>query len=405
MVSNSESNERTSCPLDGVRVLDFTQILAGPFCTSLLADLGAEVIKVEPLRGDEYRRVGPFKMGESALFQLVNRGKQSVVLDLKNKDGLAAVHSLSASVDVVVENFRPGVAERLGIDYKSLSAINLKLVYASISGFGQHGPLSKRPAYDLVVQAMSGLMYMTGEPDGPPTRVGESFGDLFAGLYASWAILAKLYERERTGCGGYVDIAMFDTLFSMMPTAIAQWMFGTTSPTRVGNRHPLSTPFGEFKTCDGYLIIAVLNNIQFSALCDVMGMPELTSEKRFSNDELRTENEPDLKKLIEGWSTRHDTRTCVESLSDAGVPASPIWSMEEAIESVQVSARSLLRTAEHSKIGSIPMMEQPVQFEGAPRGITAPAPDLGEHTSAVLSNLEGLSSDILSRLCDEKGSA
>lgn len=399
MVSEQVSEPSPGKPLTGLKVLDFTQILAGPFCTALLADLGAEIIKVEPPKGDEYRRIGPFRKGESALFLLVNRGKKSIVLDLKSDDGRVAIHALARDVDIVVENFRPGVAARLGIDFPTLSALNDRLVYASISGFGQSGPDANRPSYDLIAQASSGLMHMTGEADGQPMKVGESIGDLSAGLFASWALLARLYERERSGQGGYVDVAMFDALFSLLPTAVAQWMFGKTPPGRVGNRHPLSTPFGAFRARDGHFIIAVLNEVQFRALCLAIDRKELHEDERYSSDELRTRNESALREVIESWSTRYSVTEVVEKLVAVQVPTSAIQTMEQAIESAQVAARGLLTWHQHPVAGDIPVMEQPVQFEGVRRGDIKPAPILGVHTQEILGGLEGLDDKVVERLC------
>jgi len=399
MGSGQDIKSSVDKPLANLKVLDFTQILAGPFCTALLADLGAEVIKVEPPKGDEYRRIGPFRNGQSALFLLVNRGKKSICLDLKSDDDRAAVHALVEDVDIVVENFRPGVAARLGIDYPTLSALNDRLVYASISGFGQLGPDADRPSYDLIAQASSGLMHMTGEPDGQPMKVGESIGDLSAGLFASWALLARLYERERMGRGGYVDVAMFDALFSLMPTAIAQWMFGETSPERVGNRHPLSTPFGSFQANDGHFIIAVLNHGQFRALCSAMGRADLAEDERYTSDELRTLNEAELREIIESWSTSFSVVEIVDLLTTAQVPSSPIQTMEQAIESAQVAARGLLTRHHHPLAGDVPAMEQPVHFDGVRRGDVRPAPVLGEHTREILTGLSDLDVTVLQRLC------
>lgn len=396
---NSDQAADTAKPLAGLRVLDFTQILAGPFCTALLADLGADVIKVEPLNGDEYRRIGPFRNGESALFLLVNRGKKSICLNLKSDDGRTTAHALAKDVDVVVENFRPGVAARLGIDHPTLSGLNDRLVYASISGFGQSGPDASRPSYDLIAQAASGLMYMTGDPGGAPMKVGESMGDLTAGLFASWAILARLYERERTGRGGYLDVAMFDALFSLMPTAIAQWMFSDTPPMRVGNRHPLSTPFGAFQAMDGHFIVAVLNDGQFRALCAAMDRADLATDERYGTDERRTSNEASLRAAIENWSSGLSVDDVVGKLTNAHVPSSPIQSMEQAIESAQVAARGLLTQHHHPMAGNVSAMEQPVQFAGVERGSIRPAPALGAHTRDILNALNGIDPEALERLC------
>ena len=233
-------------PLEGIRILDFTRVLAGPLSTALLADLGAEVIKIEPPQGDDYRAIGPMQNGESALFTVMNRNKKSVVLDLKSPEAVALVHAMAAHADVVVENFRPGVAERLGIGAATLQGLNPKLVVVSVSGFGQTGPLAHRPAYDIIVQAMSGLMEATGEPDGAPTLVGEAVSDVVAGLFASWATLAALLQVQRTGQGQHVDVAMFDTTLSFLATSMARYLFTGKPARRVGNRHPLSAPFGVY---------------------------------------------------------------------------------------------------------------------------------------------------------------
>jgi len=266
-----DGDDMKSGPLSGIRILDLTRVLSGPYCTALLADLGAEVVKLESPGGDDYRHVGPFRDGESALFQLVNRNKWGLMLDLKDPGDQRLARVLALKADVVVENFRPGVAARLGLGYEDLARDNPALIYATISGFGQKGAKADLPAFDLVAQAMSGLMAMTGNADGPPTKVGDSFGDLAAGLFASWSILAALVERGRTGKGRRLDVAMVDSLVALLPTAMAQFMFGKTAPMRSGNRHPLSTPFGAFPARDGHLVICVLNNGQFARLAECIG--------------------------------------------------------------------------------------------------------------------------------------
>jgi CoA:oxalate CoA-transferase len=277
-----------STPLDGIRILDFTRVLSGPLSTALLADLGAEVIKIEPPQGDDYRAIGPMQNGESALFTVMNRNKKSMVLDLKSPEAVALVHAMAAHADVVVENFRPGVAERLGIGAARLQALNPKLVVVSVSGFGQTGPLAHRPAYDIIVQAMSGLMEATGEPDGAPTLVGEAVSDVVAGLFASWATLAALLQAQRTGQGQHVDVAMFDTTLSFLATSMARYLFTGKPARRVGNRHPLSAPFGVYRAQDGHFALAVLNKKLFDALAGAMARPELASDPRFATDESRS---------------------------------------------------------------------------------------------------------------------
>lgn len=371
-------------PLAGVRVLDFTRVLAGPYCTALLADLGAEVVKVEAPQGDEYRHVGPSRAGESALFQLVNRNKWGMVLDLKRPDDLATARRLADIADVVVENFRPGVAARLGLAYADLARSNPRLIYASISGFGQEGSRKDLPAFDLVAQALSGLMAMTGDAAGPPMKVGESIGDLAAGLFGSWAILAALYERHRSGVGRALDIGMFDSLVSLMPTAVAQWMFGGAAPSRTGNRHPLSTPFGAYRAADGHVVICVLNERQFSNLTRCMGHPELAGDADFASDALRTANEAKLTPLLETWLRPLTVTAAVRILQEAGVPASAVEEPAAVFDGGHVRERGILSSTVHPTLGAIPAMEQPVHFGGLPRGRQRPAPALGEHHRAVL---------------------
>lgn len=303
---------------------------------------------------------------------------------MKEPGDIALARQLALKADVVVENFRPGVAERLGIGYAALSAAHPGLIYASISGFGQSGPKAELPAFDLVAQAMSGMMAMTGAPDGPPTKNGDSIGDLAAGLFASWSILAALFERSRTGRGRQLDIAMVDSLVSLLPTAVAQWMFGATPPMRSGNRHPLSTPFGAYRARDGHLVICVLNNGQFTRLASCIGQPALASDPRFASDQSRTENEPVLRGAIEGWLANHDVATAVSLLSAAGIPASPIEEAAAVFDGEHVAARSLLPAVEHPRLGAIRIMEQPVHFSDLQRGQQRPAPALGQDNDAVL---------------------
>jgi CoA:oxalate CoA-transferase len=385
-------------PLTGLRVLDFTRVLSGPFATALLSDLGAEVVKVEAPQGDEYRHIGPFREGESALFQLVNRNKLGLVLNLRERAAQALAQRLAARADVVVENFRPGVAARLGIGYGELAALNPRLVYASISGFGQSGPRRDLPAFDLVAQALSGLMAMTGEAAGPPTRVGESLGDLAAGLFASWAILAALYEQQRTGQGRYIDVAMVDSLIALLPTAIAQWMFGANAPERSGNRHPLSTPFGAFRSADGHVVICVLNAVQFQSLAACIGRPELARDPRFGSDELRTRNEAALTAVIEAWLSRRTAVAAVEELNAVGVPAATIQEPTAVFEGEQVAQRQLLPRVLHARLGSIPAMEQPAHFDGLARGRQRAAPELGADGAAVLESWLGVSASEAAQL-------
>jgi CoA:oxalate CoA-transferase len=366
-------------PLAGIRVLDLSRVLAGPYCTALLADLGAEIIKLEPPSGDDYRHIGPFKDGESALFTLNNRGKQSLVLELKDPADLALAKGIAAQVDVVVENFRPGVAARLGLGAEDLRAANPGLIYCSISGFGQQGPFRDLPAYDLVVQAMSGLMAGTGEEGGAPLKTGESVADLIAGLFASWSIMAALVGRNASGQGATLDVAMYDALFSMLTTSHALHLYAGKLPQRVGNRHPLSTPFGCFATSDGQVVIAVLSGKQFAALAGLIGAPEAASDPRFASDESRTEHEPAVKALIEAWSKGLTTEEAVAALAGVGLPAAPIWDIAQAADSDHARARGLV-----SLLGATPVVGQPVRFDGEKPLAGTPAPALGGDRAAIL---------------------
>lgn len=375
-------------PLDGIRVLDFTRVLAGPYATALMADLGADVIKIEAPGGDDYRYVGPFRDRESALFQTVNRGKRSIVLDLRSADDLAVAQNLAGRADVVVENFRPGVMEKLGLDAAALQAANPGLVYASVSGFGQSGPHAARPAYDIIVQAMSGLMDLTGEPAAAPTMVGEAMADVAGGLFAAWGIMVALFDRERTGRGRVVDLALFDALLSMMPTAGARVLVCDADPNRTGNSHALSAPFGVYPAGQGHFAVAVLNDRLFSAFCTVIGQPALRNDPRMANDESRRANEPVLAQAIAEWAGNLTAAQAVAALSAAGVPASELASARDAWRSDQARARGLASDVVHPLLGQLSVPEQPVHFSGSPRGGRRGAPALNEHGAEIRAELE-----------------
>jgi CoA:oxalate CoA-transferase len=380
----------TGAPLTGIRVLDFSRMLAGPFCTALLADIGADVIKVEtPEGGDDARHFAPRCGDQSSYFMLINRGKRSIALNLKSPNGLNIARELARHADIVVENFKPGVAARLGIDYAALSAINPRLVYASISGFGQEGPLSHRPAYDIIAQAMGGIMSVNGSAGSPPTRVGESLGDLCSGLYASWAILAALQARQRTGQGQYLDVAMLDSIFSLLVTALSQYLYTGKVPGRIGNAHPLSAPLDSFRTGDSHIIIAVANDSLFRRLADVIGRPDLADDPRFATDPERKRNEPALKATIEAWTSTRSSAEALAALEAATVPASPILSLDQVVASEHAIHRKLVRRVVHPTAGDIPIVPQPVQFVGAELGEPKPPPLLGEHTVEILRDLLG----------------
>lgn len=374
-------------PLEGVRVLDFSRVLAGPYCTALMADLGAEVIKVEPPAGDDYRRIGPFRDGESLLFQSVNRGKKSIVLDLKSEDGAAAARALATECDVLVENFRPGVMDRFGLGADTLCAACPRLVYVSVSGFGQTGPNRMLPAYDIIIQAMSGLMDMTGAEDGPPMMAGDAFADVAGGMFAAFGAMVALFDRERSGKGRHVDLALYDSLVSMMPVAACRALMAGETPKRTGSKHALSAPFGTYSAGDGSFTVAVLNDRLFARFAAAIGAPELAEDPRFASDALRRQNEPALAQHIESWGAARGTQDAVAVLSEAGIPAAALCSVPEAWGSPQAQARGLASAVEHPTLGTVTVPEQPVHFSGAPRGGRQSAPALGAHTQDILQQL------------------
>ncbi|VWD17639.1 CaiB/BaiF CoA transferase family protein [Burkholderia contaminans] len=377
-------------PLDGIRVIDFSRVLAGPLCSALLGDLGADVIKIEPPAGDDYRAIGPFANGESGLFAAMNRNKRSVVIDLKTADGQALAQSLCAQADVVVENFRPGVADRLGIGYAALSARNRALIYASVSGFGQTGPESHRPAYDIILQAMCGLMDATGSPDGDPTIVGDSVSDVVSGIFASWGVLAALVARDRTGEGSHVDVSMFDATMNLTAALVARYATTGVAQPRVGNRHPTSAPFGAYRAADGHFVVAVLNNKLFSLLADTIGHPALVDDPRFASDASRCEHEAALRACIEQWAATRSVADVNASLSAAGIPVAPIRSVRQALESEQARVRRLLVETTAADGSTIRLPVQPLKFSAYPGTRPMRAPQLGEHTREVLAHMLGL---------------
>lgn len=385
-------------PLAGVRIADFTRVLAGPFCTALLSDLGAEVIKIEPPHGDDYRAIGPMKNGASALFTVMNRNKKSITLDLKHPDGLALARQIAEQVDVVVENFRPGVADKLGIGYEALKALNPKLIYVSVSGFGQNGPAAHRPAYDIVIQAMSGMMDATGFPDGPPTLIGEAISDVLSGLFASWGTLVALYSRERTGLGTHVDVSMFDSTLAFAATSVSRFLFTEQDAKRVGNRHPLSAPFGAYKARDGHFVLAILNNKLFHHFIEFIGHPEFIDDPRFIDDIARSANEPVLRNCIETWAAQFSVEEVCEMLETASIPVAPIWNVRQALASEQSVFRGVLAEIDDPNLPGMKLPSQPVKFSAYEANKVTRAPRLGEHTDTALVELLGLAQSRIEEL-------
>ncbi|MFM1722667.1 MULTISPECIES: CaiB/BaiF CoA transferase family protein [Rhodococcus] len=371
-------------PLDGVRVVDLSRVLAGPFCTALLADAGADVVKIESKAGEDSRHLGPFRDGESIYFNVLNRGKRSIALDLKDPEDRESLLQLIADADVVVENFRPGVTTRLGIDYEAAKARNPKIVYASISGFGQQGPMAGAAAYDLVVQALSGVMSITGTEESGPTRLGESFGDTITGVFAAWGISTALLAARSTGQGQHLDVAMFDSMLAMLPTAHSQLQASGQTPKRVGNRHPVSTPFDTYRADDGLFVLAIASEKGFQTLARTMGREELIIDPRFTEDALRTENEPALRKEIESWAAGRTVAEVLDLLDAAGLAGSEVWNVQQALGSEQARYRGVVETFEHPKAGAVSYVRQPVVFGDSVRPAVRRSPLLDEHHDEVL---------------------
>ncbi len=332
--------------LDGITVIDFTRVLSGPYCTMVLADLGARVIKIErPGSGDDSRQFSPMVRGTSSYFASVNRGKESIGLDLRDPDDLALVRRMIASADVVVENFRPGVMERLGLGYETLAAQFSTLIYASISGFGQDGPYRDRPAYDMVVQAMGGIMSITGHPGSPPTRVGTSVGDIVAGLFGVASINAALVERTRTGRGQHLDISMLDCQTAILESAVGRFFATGESPEPLGSRHPSITPFAAYRAKDGYLVIAAGNGDLFTLLCETLDRPELARDQRFSTNESRGDAHAALSDELESALAARSVSEWLEILGERGIPCGPINNIAQALSDPQTVSRGMVISA------------------------------------------------------------
>ncbi len=388
-----------SLSLAGIRVLDLTRILAGPYATMILADLGADVVKLEmPGHGDDARQFPPHLNGESAYFMSLNRNKRSMTLNLKAETGKKHFLDLVRQVDVLVENFRPGTMARLGLDYDVLKEINPRLIYAAASGFGQTGPYNRRPAYDGVVQAMGGIMSITGAANGDPTRVGTSIGDIAAGLFTAVGILAAIIHREKTGEGQLVDVAMLDCQVALLENAIARYTIAGEVPVPIGNRHPSITPFEPFSTMDGQLMIAVGNDTLWIKFCEVIAKPELARDSRFLTNTLRTNNYSELRPEIASAMTAKTTAEWASILDDAGIPNGPINSVDRVVIDPQVVAREMVIEVDHPVAGPTKLPGIPIKLSRTPGNINQPAPLLGQHTREILANILGLGSEDIEQL-------
>ena len=381
--------------LAGLRVLDFSRVLAGPLCTMILADLGAEVVKVErPGAGDDTRQWGPPWFGEgearlSAYFASVNRNKRSLTLNLKHPRGREIARQLAARSHVLVENFRRGQMAAFGLAYEDLRAQNPALVYASITGFGQNGPYRDRPGYDYVVQAMSGLMAITGPADGPPYKVGVAISDVVAGLFAATSVLAAVRNAERTGQGEYIDVALLDTSIAALVNIVSNVLVSGQPPRRYGNQHPNIVPYQTFEAADGAFVLAVGNDGQFARLCELIGRPELAGDPRFATNPARVQNRDTLIALLAPIFRQKPVAQWVDALLAAGIPSGPIHDLPDVLADPHVAARGLVH--ELPLDGDLlRLVGPPVQFAERPAKVRTPPPHLGEHTEAVLGELLGM---------------
>lgn len=387
--------------LSGVTVLDFTRILAGPYCTMLLGDLGADVLKIEPPRGDDSRYWGPpFVAGESAYFLAVNRNKKSLVLDLKTKEALGIVLSLVESSDVVIENFRPGTMERLGLGYPALRERNPRLVYCSISGYGQTGPLRERPGYDAVMQGEGGWMGLTGDPRGMPMKVGASLADIFTGMMAGEGILAALYGREKTGEGAYIDVALFDSVISTLCYQAQGFLMTGEVPKRLGNRHSSLTPYETFATADGHVIVGVGNDSLWKRFVRALSEPAL-DEPRYETNESRVAHYDELKARLDALFASRTTGEWIALLEDAGIPVGRVRDVREVFSNPQIGPREMRVEVDHPKLGKLSLTGNPIKVarrEGEIPAANEPPPMIGEHTDAILRERLRMDADTLRAL-------
>ena len=390
-------------PLAGLTVLDFTRVLSGPYCTMLLADMGARVIKLEqPGRGDDTRAWGPpFVNGESAYFLSINRNKESLTLDLKQPSARPILESLLARADVLVENFRPGTMNRLGLAYEALGAKHPRLIYCSISGFGQTGPRRAEPGYDAVIQGEAGLMSITGEAAGPPFRLGVAISDIVSGMFAAQGITLALLARARTGRGQHVDIGMLDATAALLTYQAGIYFATGTTPGRMGNRHPTIVPYETFHASDGDFVVAVGNDNQFRTFCSIIGAAELASDERFTTNRGRVVNYNELRPLLVQRLCNRTRQEWVRELKAAGVPCGSVREIAEVLSDPHLDARAMIETVDHVTAGAIRLLGVPIKLSETPGSVRVAPPALGQHTDRILEEC-GLSRAEIDALRDGK---
>ncbi len=389
--------------LRGIRVLDLSRVLAGPYCTMLLGDYGAEIIKVEvPGRGDDTRQWGPpWAGGESAYFLSVNRNKRSLTLNLKHPKGQKILRALAARSDILIENFKVGTMERLGLGYESLREENPGLIYCSITGYGQNGPYRERPGYDFIIQAQGGIMSITGPADGPPHKVGVAIVDITAGLFAASAILAALHHRERTGEGQYIDVALLDAQVAWLANVAQNYLVSGEVPGRYGNAHPNIVPYEVFPTRDGHIAVGIGNDRQYRRFCEEADCMELWEDERFQSNPGRVEHRRELIPRLQEVFRRHTTDEWLERLVAAKIPVAPINNVAQVFADPQVQARGMVQEVAHPTAGEVPLVGPVAKLSHTPARIHAPPPLLGEHTEDVLREVLGYSPQQVAALRQE----
>ncbi|MCZ4282780.1 CaiB/BaiF CoA-transferase family protein [Kiloniella laminariae] len=406
-MSDVPAADQGSAPLEGIRVLDLSRVLAGPWVGQSLADLGADVIKVErPGTGDDTRAWGPpfiqtpegENTGESAYYMATNRGKRSLAIDMTQQEGQKILREIARKSDIVIENFKVGGLEKYGLDYQSLSAINPRLVYCSITGFGQTGPYAEKAGYDLMIQGMGGLMSITGEADRQPMKVGVAVVDVFSGMYGLSAILAALFKRERSGKGDHIDIALMDCQTAMLANQATNYLVSGKIPKRRGNAHPNISPYEVFETGDGYMILAVGNDRQFVEFCNVAGAGDLALDKRFSTNSLRVENREALVPMVAKILRQKTTEYWVSSLESASVPAGPINDLSQVFADPHLKQRGILKNYQHPSGAMQDLVSTPMRFSQSRSGAERPPPMLGQHTDEVLEELLQTSREDIAKL-------
>ena len=390
--------------LEGIKVLDLSRFIAGPHCTKILGDMGADVVKVEKIGfGDDSRHFPPFQNGESLYGMALNRNKRSVTLDFRHAEARDVLHRLVAEADVLVENFRPGTMEEMGCGWDVLSAINRRLIMTRLSGFGQDGPYAMRPGFDGIAQAMSGLMSLAGDPEGPPMLAGTFYVDYMTGMYGANATVAALFARERTGRGQVVDVALLDSAVSVLTTALASQADHGVTLTRTGNRDRYSAPANVFATKSGdHVLIVSGTNPLFARICALVGRPELVGDPRFGSVPDRLENAAQIEAVVQEWCSAHETEVILEGLNEAGIPACKVATLADVVENPQLHHRGQIVQVDHPKAGKVTLAGVTMHLSETPLTIRRPPPVLGEHTAEVLEHWLGMDAEAIQDMRDKK---